>query len=272
MIGVIPPLSHVPSWPLQQHHLLYCQIMYLLHIHSSWLSSFLLLCNPNTLNSIAKYLIEESTLHNIDLLDSCGICLQMLWNAWCERVRLLNTEDQDSSYSETSVATSTSSSTICLASSTVTVPGCGYPQNWCDYEAKIDINTVSWISGWDKTCPEGLYQEVWRNVVKICHEPIFIVEYSAYNTFLNDKMYQTFHETLQRVLGLFPGDKMIGPCRGQVRVELYLFLPSVPAWHVVGLPLLQLPKNLILLQVWNGTGAGYIQTAKWCHKMTYLEK
>jgi len=64
-----------------------------LHIHSVWLSSPLIQCNPNTLHSIAKFFIEESTLNwckNADLFDTCGIVLQMLCNACCESTRFLN--------------------------------------------------------------------------------------------------------------------------------------------------------------------------------------
>ena len=69
----------------------------ILHTHSSWLSSPLIQCNSYTLNSIAKYFTEESTLNwckNANLLDTCGILLQMLCNAWCKRIRFLNPKDQ----------------------------------------------------------------------------------------------------------------------------------------------------------------------------------
>ncbi|PSN55104.1 hypothetical protein C0J52_01875 [Blattella germanica] len=60
----------------------------------------------------------------------------MLWNLWCERVRFLSPDDPGSSYSETSVASSESNSTIYLTASTkVAIPDLGVPQIWCQYKA-----------------------------------------------------------------------------------------------------------------------------------------
>jgi len=67
----------------------------------------------------------------------------MFWNLWCERVKFLSPDDLDSSLSETSVASSSSNSTIYLASSRVTVSEHGYPQIWCHYGAGGDAKKVS---------------------------------------------------------------------------------------------------------------------------------
>ncbi|KAF5280493.1 hypothetical protein FQA39_LY18038 [Lamprigera yunnana] len=55
---------------------------------------------------------------------------KMFWNLWCERIKFLNPEDPGSSHSETSVATSTSTSTMYLLSSRKVVGDDKVPQLW----------------------------------------------------------------------------------------------------------------------------------------------
>ncbi|KAF2902795.1 hypothetical protein ILUMI_03389 [Ignelater luminosus] len=58
---------------------------------------------------------------------------QMFWNLWCERVKFLSPEDPGSSHSETSVATSTSNSTLYLLAARKVVTESGVPQLWCKF-------------------------------------------------------------------------------------------------------------------------------------------
>ncbi|KAB0799908.1 hypothetical protein PPYR_07788 [Photinus pyralis] len=57
----------------------------------------------------------------------------MFWNLWCERVTFLNPEDPGSSRSETSVATSTSNSTLYLLDTKRGVNEAGLHQLWCKF-------------------------------------------------------------------------------------------------------------------------------------------
>lgn len=57
----------------------------------------------------------------------------MFWNLWCERVTFLNPEDPGSSRSETSVATSTSNSTLYLLDTKKGVNEAGLHQFWCKF-------------------------------------------------------------------------------------------------------------------------------------------
>lgn len=59
----------------------------------------------------------------------------MFWNLWCERVQFLNPEDPGSSYSETSVASSTSNSTLYLVSSKHYKRFGKKHQIWCNFGA-----------------------------------------------------------------------------------------------------------------------------------------
>lgn len=59
----------------------------------------------------------------------------MFWNLWCERVQFLNPEDPGSSYSETSVASSTTNSTLYLISSKKCKSSRGKSQVWCNFGA-----------------------------------------------------------------------------------------------------------------------------------------
>lgn len=58
----------------------------------------------------------------------------MFWNLWCERVRFLNPEDNKSIQSETSVATSTSTSTLRLLESSCKISENGKRQIWFKYD------------------------------------------------------------------------------------------------------------------------------------------
>lgn len=57
----------------------------------------------------------------------------MFWNLWCERVKFLNPED--TSITETSVATSTSRSTLRLISSSCKIGENGSRQLWLKFGA-----------------------------------------------------------------------------------------------------------------------------------------
>lgn len=57
----------------------------------------------------------------------------MFWNLWCERVRFLCPEDGGSSVSETSVATTTSASTLKVLSTNKNLDENGRPQMWCKF-------------------------------------------------------------------------------------------------------------------------------------------
>lgn len=59
----------------------------------------------------------------------------MFWNLWCERVQFLNPEDPGSSYSETSVASSTTNSTMYLVSKKKGRNMKGKKQVWCNFGA-----------------------------------------------------------------------------------------------------------------------------------------
>lgn len=65
----------------------------------------------------------------------------MFWNLWCERVKFLSPEDPGSSHSETSVATSTSNSTLYLLAARKVVTESGTPQLWCKFGGG-DISVV----------------------------------------------------------------------------------------------------------------------------------
>lgn len=66
----------------------------------------------------------------------------MFWNLWCERLKFLSPEDPGSSYSETSVATSTTNSTLYISSSRQVVGKKGVLQFWVEYGAGDATNTV----------------------------------------------------------------------------------------------------------------------------------
>lgn len=68
--------------------------------------------------------------------------LQMFWNLWCERVEFLNPEDPGSSHSETSVATSSTNSTIYLLSSKQYKNSTGKHQIWCNFGAGDNVSMV----------------------------------------------------------------------------------------------------------------------------------
>lgn len=57
----------------------------------------------------------------------------MFWNLWCERVRFFCPEDGGSSVSETSVATTTSASTLKVISTNKNLDENGKPQMWCKF-------------------------------------------------------------------------------------------------------------------------------------------
>lgn len=65
----------------------------------------------------------------------------MFWNLWCERVKFLCPEDVGSSISETSVATTTSNSTLNIISSNKTVDK-GKGQFWCKFTGGGDAEEV----------------------------------------------------------------------------------------------------------------------------------
>lgn len=69
----------------------------------------------------------------------------MFWNLWCERVKFLNPDENKSSCSETSVATSTSLSTMQLVNSKLKLNENGKPQLWLQYGAGdvADSNVVT---------------------------------------------------------------------------------------------------------------------------------
>lgn len=60
----------------------------------------------------------------------------MFWNFWCERVKFLNPDDPGSSRSETSVATSTSNSTLYLLATRKIVTQTGIPQLWYKFAGR----------------------------------------------------------------------------------------------------------------------------------------
>lgn len=69
----------------------------------------------------------------------------MFWNIWCEQVKYLNSDTRGSSHSETSVATSTTNSTLYLLSSRRVVTNRGIQQLWCKFGAgdnSVGINKV----------------------------------------------------------------------------------------------------------------------------------
>ncbi|KAK5644118.1 hypothetical protein RI129_007963 [Pyrocoelia pectoralis] len=74
----------------------------------------------------------------------------MFWNLWCERVKFLNPEDPGSSRSETSVATSTSNSTLYLLDTKKVVTEAGLQQLW--YKFGYDGNLIA-----PKWCDRYLY-------------------------------------------------------------------------------------------------------------------
>lgn len=59
----------------------------------------------------------------------------MFWNIWCEQVKYLNSNNRGSSHSETSVATSTTNSTLYLFSSRRVFTNTGTQQLWCKFGA-----------------------------------------------------------------------------------------------------------------------------------------
>ncbi|XP_017772699.1 PREDICTED: uncharacterized protein LOC108559845 [Nicrophorus vespilloides] len=69
----------------------------------------------------------------------------MFWNLWCEKVKFLNPQDPSSSHSETSVATSTTNSTLYLISSKRFAKETGV-QLWCRYASAdtIGITPPKW--------------------------------------------------------------------------------------------------------------------------------
>lgn len=66
----------------------------------------------------------------------------MFWNLWCERLKFLNPEEPKSSHSETSVATSTTNSTLYIASSRQIIGKKGVLQFWVEYGAGDSSSSV----------------------------------------------------------------------------------------------------------------------------------
>lgn len=58
---------------------------------------------------------------------------------WCEQVKYLNLDNRGSSHSETSVATSTTNSTLYLLSSRRVLTDKGVQQLWCKFGAVDDF-------------------------------------------------------------------------------------------------------------------------------------
>ena len=175
-----------------------------------------------------------------------------------------------------SVAASTSSSTFCLAIShlqcqdVVTLRSGMSMMQFHIYSARMwllsDLVWL-WCNGWCTNCElnkeirliscnSSLYQEVWKTVLKIWHCPICTVVYSACNMLLNDKIYQT-----SKNFAMYTRSPSWGYSACGVALTTHFILePEMSMGRAIPV-LLSMP--LPLLQVWNGTGIGYIQAAKW---------
>lgn len=77
----------------------------------------------------------------------------MFWNLWCEKIKFLSPEDANFSHSETSVATSTSNSTLYLVSHKRYTNG-GASQVWCQYAGGDFARVISNV---------GIYQTQFFN-------------------------------------------------------------------------------------------------------------
>lgn len=69
----------------------------------------------------------------------------MFWNLWCEKVKFLSPEYSGSSHSETSVATSSTGSTLYLVDSKQVVKPNGLKQLWCKFGTGKHPSVVIWI-------------------------------------------------------------------------------------------------------------------------------
>ncbi|KAF5308256.1 hypothetical protein FQR65_LT06249 [Abscondita terminalis] len=119
----------------------------------------------------------------------------MFWNLWCERLQFLNPEDPGSSQSETSVATSTSNSTIYLLSSRKIVTEEGIKQLWCNFGVE-DVKKSKWT---DRFLYMGSqFDEHWSNYRPRMHKP-------TYSDFLfkrHDRMHKRKEKSSRRSSGI----------------------------------------------------------------------
>ncbi|XP_069703188.1 uncharacterized protein [Periplaneta americana] len=107
--------------------------------------------NLNVFRRRKKYTLKAHFCNNKVLYYELGGLgnRQTFWNSWCERVKFLSPDDPGSSCSETSVASSTSISTVYLPVRKVALPKVDRPHIWCHYgaggDAETQIDRDQWV-------------------------------------------------------------------------------------------------------------------------------
>ncbi|KAJ8964093.1 hypothetical protein NQ317_004946 [Molorchus minor] len=120
----------------------------------------------------------------------------MFWNLWCEKIKFLCPGDSASSRSETSVATSTTGSTLYLLDKKI-VSVNGMRQLWCKFgpNAVFDTNLISEVFGNSQTSMAGrwtdryLYMGKNFNDIGVDYRPV--INRPATEEFLKKKPIQT---------------------------------------------------------------------------------